>query len=110
MHAEHTIDNFMELGWHILDTSRDEAAFVQWKTRALEYLTALLGPDHVYCVRLRGIIGETGTYGLLAGIGILAAAGQELTKDVPASPWQPQTRSPGARSVNAHRAKVIFWS
>ena len=110
MRVEHTIDNFMELGWHILHTSRDEAAFVQWKTRALEYLTGLLGPNHVYCVRLRGIIGETGAYGLLAGIGILAAAGQELTKDVHAGPRQPQPRSPGARSVNAHRAKVIFWS
>ncbi len=110
MYAEHPIDNFMEQGWHILDTSRDEAAFVQWKTRALQCLKALLGPDHVYCVRLRGIIEETGTYGLLAGIGILAAAGQELTKDVPASPWQPQPGSPGARSVNAHRTRVIFWS
>ena len=83
MHAEHTINNFMELGWHILDTSRDEAAFAQWKTRALDYLTTLLGPDHVYCVRLRRIVGETGTRGLLAGIGILAAAGQEFTKNVP---------------------------
>jgi len=85
MQAEHTINNFMELGWHILDTSRDEATFAQWKTRALDYLTTRLGPDHVYCSRLRSIIQETGTCGLLAGIGILAAAGQELTKNVPSN-------------------------
>ncbi len=81
MQAEHTIDNFMQLGWRILHSSKDEAAFAQWKTRALEYLMALLGPEHVYCVRLRSAIKETGTCGLLAGIGILAAAGQELSKD-----------------------------
>ena len=80
MQAEHTINDFMKLGWHILDNSRDEATFAQWKIRALEYLVALLGPEHVYCIRLRRIMGETGIRGLLAGIGILAAAEQELTK------------------------------
>lgn len=81
MQAEHTIDNFMQLGWRILHSSKDEATFAQWKTRALEYLMAILGPDHAYCVRLRSVIEETGTCGLLAGIGILAAAGQELSND-----------------------------
>ncbi len=79
MQAEHTINDFMKLGWRILDNSKDEAAFAQWKNRALEYLIALLGPEHVYCVRLRTIIAEAGIRGVLTGIGILAAAEQELT-------------------------------
>ncbi len=82
MQAEHTIDDFMKLGWHILDNSTDEAAFAQWKNRALEYLIALLGPEHVYCVRLRTIMAETGMRGALAAIGILAAAEQGLTNEI----------------------------
>ena len=66
MQAEHTIDNFMQLGWRILHSSKDEATFAQWKTQrstilwrfwdrttstALGYEALSKKPGHAGCLR-----------------------------------------------------------
>lgn len=78
MYVEHTINDLIETGWYILDTRTDEAAASKWKTQALDCLTSLLGPDHVYVTHLKDFFRKAGRGSLLAGTGILTAAKEEL--------------------------------
>jgi hypothetical protein len=80
MHSEQTINDLVEQGWIILDAADNEAAYFKWQTQAVDCLTALLGPNHFYCMRLKAFFQETGRKGLLAGTGILAAAREELAR------------------------------
>jgi hypothetical protein len=78
MYVEHTINDLIETGWSILDATTDEAAASKWKTQALDCLTSLLGPDHIYVTHLKDFFRKTGRGSLLAGTGILTAAREEL--------------------------------
>jgi hypothetical protein len=77
MLSEQTIEGLIVQGWIILDAVDDDAYF-KWQTQAVDCLTALLGANHFYCMRLRAFFKETGRKGLLAGTGILAAAREHL--------------------------------
>ena len=59
MYVEHTINDLIETGWSILDARKDEAAASKWKTQALDCLTSLLGPDHIYVSHLKDFFQES---------------------------------------------------
>jgi hypothetical protein len=71
MSTDGRIDNLIEAGWGVLDSDFDLVAFQRWRCRALDCLTALVGPDHVYTRQF-------GKRDLLVAGGILSAAKEQM--------------------------------
>lgn len=80
MIEEKLIDDLIEAGWYVLDTNFDEAAFRNWRERALYCLAGLLGRDHHYTESFRSWVQGHEKNNVLAGGGILAAAKEEILK------------------------------
>jgi len=78
MYVENTINELIEVGWCLLNTSMDEAAIPLWKTQTLDCLISLLGPDHLYVTHIKDFFRKAERDRLLAGTGILTAAREEL--------------------------------
>ena len=78
MTAEQSIDDLIEAGWHVLDSNFDATAFANWRKKALDCVTALLGPSHTYTCYFREFVEEGETESLMIGEGILAAAKEHL--------------------------------
>ncbi len=72
------IDDVIESGWRVLDSDFDQIAFHHWRQSALDCLTDMLGPDHVYTRHFENIVREGGKKDLLAGNGILSVVRQGI--------------------------------
>jgi hypothetical protein len=81
------IQNLIEEGWCILDAPGNDTASIRWKNQTVDFLTELLGPDHVYVTYLRDSFDETGKVSILSGTGILDAVGKELVGTRQAFEW-----------------------
>ncbi len=81
MTVEQRIDNLIEAGWYVLDSDFDATAFANWRRKALDCVTALLGPSHTYAHYFRDFVDEAETKSLLAGEGILVAAKEQMVKE-----------------------------
>lgn len=79
MQADQRIEELIEAGRCIVDASPGDRSSAQWKAQALNCLTLLLGPDHVYVAYLRESLGRTGSLGILSATGILDAAREQMT-------------------------------
>jgi len=78
MLPQHRIKNLIEAGWCIIDSPGDDHGSAQWKLQALDCLTELLGPDHIYVSYLRESCERVGRLSVLSGTGILDAAREQL--------------------------------
>ena len=56
MFIEGRIDDLIEAGWNVLDSDFDPVAFLRWRRSAFDYLTAMVGPDHVYTRRFESFL------------------------------------------------------
>ena len=77
------IDDLIEAGWRVPDTNFSEAAFQNWRERALICLTDLLGPEHVYVQQFNDCLRESEKLNLMAGAGVLVAAKEMARKTRP---------------------------
>ncbi len=48
MCVEQRIDDLIEAGWGVLHSDFDPVAFQRWRRKAVDCITAVVGPDHVY--------------------------------------------------------------
>ena len=78
MTVEQGIDDLIEAGWRVLTGNFDAAAFTDWRRKALDCVTALVGPSHTYARYFRDFVEEAETKSVLAGEGILIAAREQL--------------------------------
>lgn len=78
MVKQRRIKDLIDAGWCILEAPGDDQECAQWKAQALDCLTQLLGPDHIYVSYLRETFGRTGSLSVLSGTGILDAAREQL--------------------------------
>lgn len=73
MLPEQRIDELIRAGWDVLDSDFDETAFLTWRKRAVDCLTDLLGPHHVYTEYFRDYVTRAESANLLTGSGVLIA-------------------------------------
>ena|SRR5208337_4149655 len=78
MTVDQRIDDLIEAGWYMLDSDCDATAFANWRRKALDCVTALLGPSHRYTSYFTDFADEAETKSLLAGEGILIAAKEQM--------------------------------
>ncbi len=74
MHAEKEFENLIEAGWSVLRSDFTESAFLHWRKRVQEYLSASLGQDHPYAKCFEEWVQPNGQCELLVGVGLLTAA------------------------------------
>lgn len=79
MLKQRRIKDLIEAGWRILEASSDDHKCAQWKTQAIDCLTQLLGPDHIYVSYLKETFGRAGSLSVLSATGILDAAREQLS-------------------------------
>jgi hypothetical protein len=78
MSMEGRIDDLIELGWGVLDPDFDPVAFQRWRRKALDCLTNMVGPDHVYTRHFERFVRQEGEADLLIASGILSAAQEQM--------------------------------
>ena len=75
MQMNDQIDVLIKAGWRVLQSDFSEVAFGRWRKEALECVTLLYGPDHPYTDYFKSRIPEPEPGNVLAGVGVLTAAG-----------------------------------
>ncbi len=83
MLKEKLIDDLIEAGWCVLDTYFSEAAFQNWRERALVCLTDLLGPEHVYVQQFNDCLRQSEKLNLMAGAGVSRSGQRNRGQDEP---------------------------
>jgi hypothetical protein len=78
MYAERAIDRLIEAGWYMLDSEFDPAAYRNWKERAFECVSALMGPQHMYTRYFSQFVDEDWKRSLLNREGILVAVKEQV--------------------------------
>lgn len=78
MYAEDAIDRLIEAGWYMLDSEFDPTAYQNWKERAYECVSTLMGPKHTYTRYLRQFVEEDWKKSLLNSEGILVAVKEQV--------------------------------
>jgi len=78
MTVEQSIDDLIVAGWCVLNSNFDAAAFAIWRRKALDCVTALVGPSHTYARYFKDFVEKADTKSVLAGEGILIAAKEQL--------------------------------
>jgi hypothetical protein len=68
------IDALIQSGWDVLDSDFNPVAFRRWRTMALDCLTTLVGPQHVYTQFFDDWVRSADKRDLMAGEGLLIAA------------------------------------
>jgi hypothetical protein len=79
MSFDRQIDELLEAGWEVLDSDFDPVAFQSWRRKALDCLTAMFGPDHVYTRHFESFVRQGEKKQLLAAGGILFAAKEQAS-------------------------------
>ncbi len=74
MLVEKRIDELIEAGWEVLRSDFDERAFLNWKKRAVDCLTDLVGSEHMYTAYFKDFVTAADSRKVLAGSGLLFAA------------------------------------
>jgi hypothetical protein len=72
------IDDLIEAGWGVSDSDFDPVAFLHWRRKAFDCLTALVGPDHVYTRHFENFVRQGRKTDILAAGGILSAAKEQM--------------------------------
>ena len=67
------IDELIEAGWGVLESDFDPVAFQHWRRRALDCLTAMVGPDHASTRRFQHLVEHGGETPLRVACGAPAA-------------------------------------
>lgn len=83
MSVEQRIDDVIEAGWGVLDSDFDPVAFQHWRRRAIDCLTAAVGPDHEYTRHFERFVRQEGAVDLLIASGILSAAKEQMAGNRP---------------------------
>jgi hypothetical protein len=74
------IDALIQSGWDVVHSDFSPAAFGRWRTMALDCLSALVGPQHVYTQFFDDWVRNADEKDLMAGEGILIAARSTVPK------------------------------
>lgn len=83
MATEQRIDDLIEAGWKVLESNFDLVAFQQWRRRALDCLTVVVGTNHVYTKHFVNLVQQQGASDLLIATGILSAAKEQASCEAP---------------------------
>jgi hypothetical protein len=70
--AEQKFEGLIKAAWALMDRDFEENAFLEWRHRAFEYLTEMLGPDHYYTQYFADKISQAEAMGVLSGTGVLS--------------------------------------
>lgn len=74
MTTEERIDGLIEAGWRVIESDFDEGAFLNWKVRAVDCLSDLVGSDHIYTEYFRDYVRRNDERDNLTAKGRLIAA------------------------------------
>jgi hypothetical protein len=75
------IDELIEAGWGVLESDFDPVAFQHWRRRALDCLTAVVGPDHASTRRFQHLVEHGGETQLRVARGTSAASREQGRPD-----------------------------
>ncbi|MFC1836111.1 hypothetical protein ACFL2Q_15560 [Thermodesulfobacteriota bacterium] len=76
---EGRLDDLIVEGWYVIYSDVDPFALHQWRCRAFDCLSEMLGPDHVYTRHFENLVRQGSKRDLLTTGGILSAARQAIT-------------------------------
>ena len=79
--TQENFEGLIKAGWDVLERDFDENTFLEWRKRAVEYLTEILGPEHYYTQRFGNKILQAETMGVLSGAGLLSAAREQMMSE-----------------------------
>lgn len=82
MFEEGLIDELIETGGRLMESHFDPVAFQTWKTRASDYLSGLVGPEHTYAKYFQQYVRKPEEGHVLTGRGILLAARESRRREV----------------------------
>ena len=82
---EQRLDDLIKAAWGVIDSDFDSIALQQWRLRAFDCLTAMVGPDHVYTRHFEKFARQGGKTDFLAAGGILVAAKEQASGNSPGS-------------------------
>jgi hypothetical protein len=91
MAIEDRIDKLIKAGWGVVESDFDEGAFLNWKVRAADCLSDLVGPDHIYTEYFRDYVRRNVMRDVLTAEGLLMAA-REVTHNSATKPSAPGAR------------------
>jgi hypothetical protein len=60
MSVEQQIDDLIEAGWFMLESDFDPVAFQNWRRKAVDCLTVVVGPDHGYIRQFENFVRQGG--------------------------------------------------
>ena len=75
--AEQKFEDMIEAGWGVMERGFNEDAFLQWRIRAFDYLTEIMGPHHLYTQYFGDKGLEAKAMSVLSGTGVLCAAREQ---------------------------------
>ncbi len=78
MATELNFERLIKAAWDVTARDFDENAFLEWRKRAVEYLTEILGPDHYYTQSFGNGVSLGEGKAVLSGIGVLSAAKEQV--------------------------------
>lgn len=78
MSSEQALDDLIEAGWRVIERDFEPEAFLNWRKRALDCVTILVGPDHPYARFFDAFVVKEARNSLLAGAGILEATREQV--------------------------------
>lgn len=78
MSSEQALDDLIKAGWSVIESNFEPDAFLNWRKRALDCVTILVGPDHPYARYFDAFVVKEAMTSLLAGAGILEAAREQV--------------------------------
>lgn len=78
LRTEQNFERLIKAAWDVTARDFDETAFLEWRNRAVEYLTEMLGPDHYYTQSFGDGVSQGKAKGILSGIGVLSAAKEQM--------------------------------
>jgi hypothetical protein len=79
--TEDCLDNLIECVWHVLQTeSQGQTGLFPCKRRCIDSLARLVGPDHYYTRSFQDLETNSDPMSLLAAVGVLTAAKEEMAK------------------------------
>lgn len=75
--AEQKFEDMIEAGWGVMERGFDEGAFLAWRKRAFDYLTEIMGPNHLYTQHFGDKRLQAEAASVLSGTGVLCAAREQ---------------------------------
>jgi hypothetical protein len=107
MSYERSLDDLIEAGWSVIETDFSPDAFLNWRKRALDCVTSLVGPDHPYAMFLTAFVVQGGRNSILAGVGVLEGTREQIAARDCGLITDDMTDLHLRREINVGQAKTV---